>query len=180
MALTFTAMMRVFHTGSKKLIAMEFEKLCDNLLSVKSSDTDCYEKLHQDFCTWFIQEIKTAEKRLKNGRVKASQPASYGHAAKTLDIAMKVYVYYCGQPTLEVANHLTPMLHCAVDTPIMELLKAKFPNAHVTSSTIEQVDKGCYIVLQKLVSKDIAESFANNIIPVQYDDIMWNRLNRNG
>jgi len=33
-----------------------------------------------------MQNIRTAEKKLKNGRVKSAGPSSYGHAAKVLDI----------------------------------------------------------------------------------------------
>ena len=66
--------------------------------------------------------FETAEKILKNGKVLKSEAASYGHAAKVLDIAIKVYVYYCAQPNAEVAERLVPFLHGAVDTALMKHL----------------------------------------------------------
>lgn len=176
MALTFTAMMRVFGKGSKERIAEKFEELFSALNSIDSRDG--YEALHRSFCEWFVREIRTAEKTLKNGRVKPSQAASYGQAAKVLDIAIKVYAYYCGQPTSAVVQRLLPFLHGAVDTPILEHLKAKYPDAKVMASTIEKVDKRAYATLQELVFRNVRESFDGNILPVQYDDIMWRRLNR--
>ena len=73
---------------------------------------------------------------------------------------------------------ITPMLHGAVDTPIMSHLASRFPNAGVTSRTIEQVDRDGYQRLQSLVAQDIEGNFQSEILPVQYDDIMWRRLNR--
>jgi hypothetical protein len=43
---------------------------------------------------------------------------------------------------------------------------------------IKAVDKNIYDTLQQLIRADIKESFSNQIWPVQYDDIMWRRLNR--
>ena len=70
MALTFTAMMRVFSEGSKDRIASKFEELCPQLTTVKSKDD--YEQIHTSFCDWFVGEIKTAHKTLKNGKPKAN------------------------------------------------------------------------------------------------------------
>ena len=177
MALTFTAMMRVFSKGSKGRIASKFEEVCPQLTAVKSRDD--YEQIHRSFCDWFVGEIRTAHKTLKNGKPKASRPASYGHAAKIFDIAMKVYVYYSSQPSSNAAAHVTPLLHGAIDKPIMDYLKATYSDKAVTASTIEQIDRNQYIKLQGLISKDIVRSFAGSVLPVQYDDIMWSKLNRN-
>ncbi len=174
MALTFTAMIRVFAEGSKERIATKLDKLCVNLASVESAEE--YEDLHRGFCDWFVDEIKTAGKKLKNGRHKAGGPASYGHAAKILDIVMKVYVYYCEQPT--AVRRLLPLMHGAVDTQIMQHLKATFRDSGIIAKTIEQIDKATYAKLQKLVAKDIDESSNQDIYPVQYDDVMFYRLNR--
>jgi hypothetical protein len=66
MALTFTAMMRVFSEGSKDRIASKFEELSPRLTTVKSRDD--YEQIHRSFCDWFVGEIRTAHKTLKNGK----------------------------------------------------------------------------------------------------------------
>lgn len=176
MALTFTAMMRVFSEGSKARISSKFEELCPQLMTVKSKDD--YEQIHRSFCDWFVGEIRTAQRTLRNGKPKPSRPASYGHAAKVFDIALKVYVYSSGQPNLEAAARVTPFLHGAIDTPIMDYLKGKYSGSAITASTIEQIDRNQYFKLQELISKDIVGSFGRNILPVHYDDIMWSKLNR--
>lgn len=173
MALAFTSMMRVFAKGSKVIIARGLGELCDQLAGVHSPAD--FERLHRAFCEWFVGTIKTAKKGSR-----ASGPASYGHAAKTLDIALKVYVYYCGQPSAELAERLIPMLHGAVDTPIMKHLKSSFPEAGIKAATIGQVDEGIYTRLQALVTQDIQARYLGQICPVQYDDIMWHELNRQG
>ncbi|HEY2932815.1 MAG TPA: hypothetical protein VGK99_13810 [Acidobacteriota bacterium] len=81
-----------------------------------------------------------------------SQPASYGQAAKVLDIALKVYVYYCAQPTADVAERIVPLLHGAVDTPIMQQLKrSKYATARIRAATIKGVDATAYESLQSVV-----------------------------
>ena len=113
-----------------------------------------------------------------NKKIKKSQSASYGHAAKVFDIAGKVYVYYCHLPGCESAAKLLPVLHGAVDTLIMKNLKKEYPKENIKAETIEAVSKSEYFALQKLVAKHIEDEFKSLILPVQYDDIMWHRLNR--
>ena len=40
------------------------------------------------------------------------------------------------------------------------------------------VDREDYDLLQKVIRQDIRDSFDDNILPVQYDEIMGQRLNR--
>jgi hypothetical protein len=176
MSLGFSVMTRVFSEGSKARIIQSLEGFFAGLNCI--TEKQDYERAHTDFCNWFAQCICTAERKLKNGRVKSSCSCSYGHAAKVLDISAKVCVYYCAQPSPEVARRLIPMLHGAVDTPIMRHLSDRFPGAGVRSKTIAQIDRDEYGRLQSLVVRAIAEDFESQIFPVQYDDIMWRRLNR--
>jgi hypothetical protein len=176
MAITFTAMGRVFERGSKNEIAKELGSSFGKLAAVDGKGD--FEKVHSEFCEWFIKNVSTAERVLKNKKIKRSQSASYGHAAKVFDIAVKVYAYYCHLPDCESAPKLLPVLHGAVDIPIMKNLKKRYPKENINASTIEAVDKSEYVALQKLVSKHIEDEFENLILPVQYDDIMWNRLSR--
>jgi hypothetical protein len=90
--------------------------------------------------------------------------------AKVLDIAAKVYVYYCGEPSAEIAAGLLPMLHAGLDTPMMTDLDP----AHA-KGTIQEVDRAEYERLQGLVAAKIAGS---ELHPVQYDDVAWRRLQR--
>ena len=178
MALAFTAMMRVFSERSNAAIGGRLAQLFARLDRI--AETEDYERAHTDFCNWFTQTVRTAEKTLKNGRIKPSGASSYGQAAKVLDISAKVYVYYCAQPSDAAGRRLVPMLHGAVDTPIMRFLASRYPEVGVRSKTIQEVDREEYERLQSLVARDIEASFQSQIYPVQYDDIMWRRLNRAG
>ena len=122
--------------------------------------------------------ISTSKKVLKNPEIKTSRAASYGQAAKVIDVALKVYVYYCNLPDYESAMKLIPKLHAAVDTRMMKKLKEDYPNEKIKAQTIKGVSKSEYIALQRLVGKNIEDKFNNEILPVQYDDIIWFLLNR--
>jgi hypothetical protein len=63
--------------------------------------------MHRNFCRWFVKTIRLA---------KSEEAPSYGHAAKVLDLALKVYVYYCKMPGPARAESLTPWLNGAIDT----------------------------------------------------------------
>ena len=93
-----------------------------------------------------------------------------------LDIAIKVYAYYCGQPNPEIAQRITPFLKGAVDTPIMKYLKkSKYATSKIRATTIQDVDEMTYHALQSVV---LAESSALKMHPVQLDDILWRQFNR--
>ncbi|MBF8703965.1 hypothetical protein [Pseudomonas putida] len=178
MALTFTAMIRLFETGSKQRISDQLHKSFSKLSDVSSYQE--YQSIHLEFCKWFETNIFTASKVLKNKAEKISRPASYGHAAKIFDIAVKVYVHYSNLPNSNAAATLLPFLRGAIDNPIMEFLKTKYPLAGIKAKTIEALGMAEYETLQRLIAKHIQEEFQGKILPVQYDDVMWHRLNRSG
>ena len=156
-AISFSAMIRVFEQGSKQKIAGKLENSFSLLADIEGKDD--FEKIHSDFCEWFVNNVFTAEKVLKNKKIKKSRAASYGQAAKVFNVALKVYVYYCNLPDYETAAKLLPMLHCAVDTPMMEHLKKKYPKENLKAKTIEAVSKSDYVVLQKMVKQHIEDEF---------------------
>jgi hypothetical protein len=166
MALDFSAMVRVFSKDSKEKIKSKLEEHFKSLAKINTRED--YEAFHREFCEWFTGNIWTAERKLKNGKALKSQAASYGHAAKVLDIAIKVYVYYCAQPNAEVAERLVSFLHCAVDRPLMKYLKS-------ACTIIKDVNDAAYQGLQSSVR---AESQRCKVHPVQYDDIVWRQLSR--
>ena len=175
MALSFAAMLRNFAEGSNDRIGAKLEEFFLGLGEIR--DRDDYDLRHRSFCEWFRRNIRTAERTFKSTRVHPSGPSSYGQAAKVLDIVIKVYVYYCAQPTSEVAERILPFLHGAIDTPIMRhLKKCSHASARIPATTIKAVDEDTYQALQ---SRLLAESQAYGLHPVQYDDILWRRLNRN-
>ena len=177
MAITFAAMNRVFEKKSKIKIARRLNQTVSKLASVDGADS--FERIHAELCRWFVTNISTAKKNNSVGKViKKSGPASYGHAAKVLDIALKVYVYYSHQPSCQKARRLTKILHGAVDTPILKHLREMYAETEVSARTIEQIDRDEYRKLQDLIKRHIKDEFHDAICPVQYDDVMWSRLNR--
>jgi hypothetical protein len=176
MSITFSAMNRVFEKGTKQKIADKLENSLGLLTAIDGKDS--LEKVQSKFCEWFIKNVSTAEKMLKNKKIKKSRSASYGQAAKVFNVAGKVYFYYCHLPDCESATKTLPVLHAAVDTVMMKNLKRKYPKNNIKAETVEAVTKLEYISLQKLIARHIEDEFNNLIFPVQYDDIMWRRLNR--
>ena len=77
-----------------------------------------------------------------------------------------------------------PRLNGAIDTPILrhlfkkleDIYRKPYPPHYVW--TIKMVDREDYDLLQKVIRQDIRDSFDDNILPVQYDEIMGQRLNR--
>ena len=77
-----------------------------------------------------------------------------------------------------------PMLNGAIDTAILRHLFKKLEDIYRKSCpprylwTIGMMGKEDYDLLQKVIRQDIRDSFDDNILPVQYDDIMGRRLDR--
>jgi len=161
MSLTFTAMMRVFEEGSKEYIR---DKICEIIVNMLTKEA-AYAHIHEDFCEWVFQNIPTS----RNGKT------SYGQAAKVIDVSMKVVLYYCNLPDKDIAKLMIPKLHCAIDTPILMHLKSG--NSQIAAKFLSQIDKNTYCLLQKAVKDDIEKNYSG-ILPVEYDDIMWRKLNK--
>ena len=114
MAVGFTAMMPLFQERSADPIKEKLADLFKGLDRIRS-DQD-FSNFHRDFCQWFVKTIRL---------VKTEEPSSYGHAAKVLDLALKVYVYYCKMPSPAKAESLIPRLNGTIDTPILRRLFKK-------------------------------------------------------
>jgi len=178
MAFGFSAMTRVFEKKSAdKIVAKLNETLSkiDSLTIYKE-----FQNLHDDFCLWFVKTIKTAERKKKNGTIQKSNPASYGQGVKVLDVALKVWVYYCQLPNLEIAQRTVGWLNAAIDTSMIRHLK-RLPSAKsspITAISIGDITKDTYFRLQHLVREDIQINFPSTISPVEWDDIRWRELNK--
>jgi hypothetical protein len=173
MAVGFAGMMPLFQERSADLIKLKLTESFESLERIGSDEE--FNKMHRAFCQWFVKTIRLA---------KTEEPSSYGHAAKVLDLALKVYVYYCNMPSPAKAEALTPWLNGAFDTHILSYLYRKLedikgkPYPPHYSWTIKVINKEDYDLLQKVIRQDIRDSFDARILPVQYDDIMGQRLNR--
>jgi hypothetical protein len=177
MALEFAGMTRVFSKQSTGKIIGTLARLFAEFASCVQ-DHQNYERLHAGFCDWCTENIWMAERTYEDGHIIASKKSSYGEAAKVLDICAKVYVYYCSQPSPEVAQALVPILHAALDNKMIARLARNFPAAGIKVTGLTQVDRLAYQKLQSLVAQEIQSDFHSVIHPVQYDDIIFRRLNR--
>jgi len=176
MAWGFSAMTRVFEKKSTEKIVNKLALTLSQIALLKD-DTE-FRNLHDDFCRWFVKNIRTAERKKDGVVIKESTYASYGQGAKVLDVALKVYVYYCHLPNPETAKRIIPWLNSAIDTKMMEYLEGLAEGKAVSVTSIEQVDEDTYTKLQALVRKDIERKFPIGTLPVQWDDIKWRELNK--
>jgi hypothetical protein len=172
MAVGFAGMMPLFQEHSADLIKEKLRETFEGLERIGSDEE--FNKMHKAFCRWFVKTIKLA---------KTEEPSSYGHAAKVIDLALKVYVYYCKMPSLAKAELLTPRLNGVIDTPILRHLFTRLEDIYGRPSpphylwTIKMINEEDYDLLQKALRQEIRDSFDDRISPVQYDDIMGPRLN---
>lgn len=161
MGVRYSAMTRVFRKGSKESIVHKVEAAYRRLEDVENEEE--YRRVHRSFCRWFASNIRTAKGRRK---------ASYGQAAKTLDVAMKVFVYYCGLPRGN-SSKIVRWLNCAIDTKILRNLKRRFSDLSDIRAYFPRGigNEETYTRLQAAVWKDIESKYSGAILPVEYDDM---------
>ena len=177
MGLSFSAMIRLYEKKSKRKIRDNILKTLDKISSTDFEDQ--FEKYHECFCNWGIQNVVLAERVRNNRIIKQSGPASYGQIAKTLNVVLKVVVHYCYWPNQKKSKELSKWLHAAIDNKMMRLLKNAYPDYFSRwPISVEAVDKKIYKKLQLLVKIFIKEKHDGKILPVNFDDIYWNILNR--
>lgn len=177
MGLTFSAMIRLYKGGSKKIIHKEIVRI---LPEIANSDTiERFQKTHNEFCTWGMNRLSLAEKKRQGKIIKHSSSPSYGQVAKTLDVVLKVLIYYSKWPDEPKSERIAKYLNSAVDTKMMALLKSKYPDYfEFWPTTVESVNQSIYVSIQDLVRRFIADEHKGQIMPVQFDDLYWNILNR--
>jgi hypothetical protein len=177
MGLQWSTMMRLFEEGSKKrLFKQMIKKTTEEVFNADSRDG--FMKAHTGFCDWGSSNIFQAEKERKGRVIKRRTIASYGQIAKTLDVTMKVAVYYSHLPDCERAKTISKWLNAAVDTPMMAMLRREYPNKiKPWPRTVEDVQKGEYRKIQEIVHQFIRDKHQGKILPVQFDDIYQNLLN---
>lgn len=165
--LSFSAMLRLYGHGSKEEMRKRIHVAREQLWEAKSQEA--FTNWHSSICNWGISNIWLTD----------HSPASYGQIAKTLDVVLKVAIYYCHLPDCEGAAKLSPWLNAAVDNKMMRMLRRSYPDAfkHWPTS-VRQVDsREKYEVVQGLVRRYISEEHPD-VTPVQFDDIYWWKLNR--
>jgi len=176
MGLQWSTMMRLFEEGSKKNLFKQIIKNTAEEIFNTNSRMD-FVKAHAKFCDWGSKNIFLAEKERKGRIVKQRKLASYGQIAKTLDITLKVAIYYCHLPDCDKAKKISDWLNAAVDTQMMAMLKKEYPDEiKPWPARVEDVQKSEYLRIQETVLKFIKEKH-RGILPVQFDDIYQSMLN---
>lgn len=166
----FSGMQRVLERGAKACFCKSLEQIVPNIFVCKTQKD--FDKIHSDFCQRVVKKIK--QNRRANGA-----PASYGQIAKTLNVALKLIVYYCHLPNCIESRNISRFLHSAVDNPMMIMFRKKYPDAlQPWPANIAAVDKEGYRIFRGLVDRFIREKHRGQITPVQFDDIYWLNLNR--
>jgi hypothetical protein len=176
MGLQWSTMMRLFEEGSKgNLFKQIIENTAEEIFNTKSRMD--FVKAHAEFCDWGSKNTFLAEKERKGRIVKQRKLASYGQIAKTLDVTLKVAVYYCHLPDCERAKKISDWLNAAVDTRMMAMLEKAYPDEiKPWPARVEDVQKNEYLKIQGTVLK-FKEKHRGQILPVQFDDIYQNMLN---
>lgn len=170
MGLKWSGMMRVFDKGMQGKL---YNKIMDDFAQKLFNDVGSreeYVKIHADFCDWGTRNIDQ-NKRLQRDK------ASYGQIAKTLDVTLKVAVYYCHLPDCEQSKKICQWLNAAVDTAMMGELQKAFSDAiQPWPTSIREVDKTAYDKIQSLVRESIKRDH-DAITPSQWEDIHWVEAN---
>jgi len=167
MGLNFSAMLRLYTPGSKKELYQRIFSEIKQLFQAKSKEQ--FTIIHSRICDWGVAKI-----RLRNSQTFAS----YGQIAKTLDVVLKVAIYYCHLPDCKKSSEILSWLNAAVDTKMMNMLRRDYPSAiEWWPVRVQQVNRESYEAIQELVRRYITEKHPG-ILPVQFDDIYWWKLNK--
>jgi hypothetical protein len=177
MGLTFSAMIRLYEKGSKKKLHKEILHILPDIANQTSYEQ--FQNIHNKFCLWGIKNLSLAEKKRYGRMIKNGSSPSYGQIAKTLDVVLKVAIYYSKWPNEPVSERIGKYIHAAVDTKMMAFLKSKYPDHfEIWPVTVGSVNRPRYLSIQELVRQFIADQHSGQIMPVQFDDLYWKFLNR--
>ena len=168
MAFDFASMARTFKKGTKDKFLRRVRAMLPRLAHVESEDE--FDTLHAEVCRWGCRSFRPSH---------AGRPrASYGQVAKTLNVVLKVVVYYCGltRPTPGEAP-------VTLASPCHRQLHDEVPPAAVQGrvppgiQAIADVDRRSYTVLINLAARDAVENLGGKLHPVQWEDIVWSEVN---
>lgn len=79
-----------------------------------------FDDWHANVCARILADFKTAK----------GEKLSYGQAQKPLNVFLKVYVDWAKLPSRELAEKITPALHCPLDSVVMKFIRREFPDAY--------------------------------------------------
>jgi hypothetical protein len=119
--LAFSAMIRLFEEGAKKRLHNEIHGKLPEFFDAKTKSE--FRKKHSELCEWGTKNISLA-KADANPTIHPESP-SYGQIAKTLDVVLKVVIYYFHLPSWLKAQKLSKWLNVAMDTKMMDYIRRK-------------------------------------------------------
>jgi hypothetical protein len=157
MALSFSGMIRLFERDSKGILYTQTLSTVKQMFEAESKEE--FDRIHSKFCECCKKKIRLA---------KTNQTASYGQIAKTLNVVLKVAIYYCHLPEHEKSKSLLPWLDAAVDNSMMRKLRLYYRAIH-------EVERDDYFKIRDTVRKFIGEKQQDNILPVHFDDYYFQK-----
>jgi hypothetical protein len=178
MGLAFSAMMRLFERHTKNTLHTKIYAELQKFFDAKTPDE--FGKIHSELCEWGTREISLA-KRNRND-IKNRKKASYGQIAKTLDVVLKVVIYYSHFPNYTKAQRLSEWLNVAMDTKMMAHVRREcFKDQEVQSwpKKVDEVhDKGTYDHVQETARRYMKDKHLDKLLPSQFEDILWAKVNK--
>lgn len=141
-AVEFSGMTRT-KKGIKKEVVDYFLRNIEKILEAESKEK--YSKIHKNMC----------EEMIKKGEVKY-----WSYAAKFIDTALKLLVYYAEKGKIK-----KEWLYSPIDRRILQKLDTKV-------DTIKKVNKDEYEKLQKKIRK---EAEKKGWTPIRYENWLWQK-----
>jgi len=177
MGLDFSSMIRLFEKGSENELWTKIVNDIAPRIFQAQSEAE-FDVIHDEFCNWGMKNITLAEKKRKGRIIKKRGPARYGQIAKTLDVTLKVAVYYSHLPNLQKYTEIMEWLHAGIDTRMMKMLRKNYSDdIQEWPTTVEEVDKTKYLALQEIAQKFIRDKHPGKMLLVEFDDKYWYELN---
>lgn len=105
---------RVLKKGGVNKFQRIIMKMLPELSEINSIEQ--FNKLHHKYVKKVISNIKTSE----NSK---SHRASYGQAAKPINVFLKVYVDWSKRPNMAVRKKILPYLHVPLDSILIQSIK---------------------------------------------------------
>jgi len=169
--LTVSTMMRLFRRKSKSKDTLHAEIYSELPRFFNAKTPDEFKKIHSKFCSQVMGKIWLAKEK-KN--------ASYGQIAKTLDVVLKVVIYYSHFPNCTEAQKLSKWLNVAMDTKMMAYLGHLYhKDSQSWPNKVKDVrEKKTYDQVQQTVSKYAKDNHLDEILPSQLEDILWAKVNK--
>ena len=176
--LAFSAMMRLFEKRAKERLHNEIHVRLSEFFGAKTEPE--FKKIHSELCEWGTRNISLAK---TNGDYAMNRKkASYGQIAKTLDVVLKVVIYYSHFPSRPEAQRLSEWLNVAMDTKMMAYIGSKCLNGQELQSWPKKVDdvdtKETYDHVQETVRRYMKDRHPDILLPSQFEDILWAKVNK--